>query len=243
LFLLLPPLPPPPPLGQEPPPPPPTSARSDAISRCWPEVSGRDMLTRDMLTMLLPAELERVFTSTLDPDAMLTALMPVLCETWQCERCFLCLRDPNTTLTRITHSHCTRADRESLLETDWVLEDEAIQADPLMVIAFRTPEAVYVEDVEIADASVINLAYEQQVFKSRALIHVPIYHQGQLYGILEPCVFDQPRVWTAFDQELTVQVQQRLVPWIMEYLAGEGKAGLLTRSLAHSLEAHSSSSA
>lgn len=171
--------------------------------------------------LLLPAELEHVFAIK-QPDALLTALMPTLCQVWQCERCFLCLRDPATTLTRITHSFCTREDRENLIEADWLPEDEAILNDPLMILAFETAEAVYVEDVETADASVVNLAYEQQVFKNRALIHAPIYVKGNLYGILEPCLFDQPRVWSDYDRWITVQMQQRLGKWVLRYLIEQG---------------------
>ncbi|MFM7425183.1 MAG: GAF domain-containing protein [Elainella sp.] len=171
--------------------------------------------------LLLPAELEHVFT-TKQPDALLTALMPALCQVWQCERCFLCLRDPATTLTRITHSYCLRDDREDLIEADWVPEDDAILNDPLMILAFQTAEAIYVEDVETADAAVVDLAYEQQVFKNRALIHAPIYVKGNLYGILEPCVFDQPRVWSEYDRWITVQMQQRLGKWVLRYLIEQG---------------------
>jgi GAF domain-containing protein len=170
----------------------------------------------------LPAALETLLVIEPDSgqnlDARLTALMQALCQVWSCERCFLCLRDPDTSLTRITHSHCTRPDHDSLIEPDWVLEDAAILNDPLMILAFRTPNAVYVEDVETADAMTVNLAYEQQMFKNRALIHAPIYSQGRLYGILEPCVFDQPRVWTAPDRWITVQMQQRLEPLVIRYL-------------------------
>jgi GAF domain-containing protein len=170
----------------------------------------------------LPALLENLIMGESDPqqslDQRLTALMQTLCQVWSCERCFLCLRDPQSSLTRITHSHCTRSDRESLLESSWMLEDAAILSDPLMILAFQSPHPVYVEDVKTADASTIDLAYEQQVFKSRALIHAPIYAQGQLYGILEPCVFDQPRIWTEADRWVTVQMQQRLSPLVLAYL-------------------------
>lgn len=179
--------------------------------------------TGDIQTDLqTPAILENLITGELSLeqslDERLMALMQALCWVWRCERCFLCLRDPETSLTRITHSHCNRPDRDSLLEPNWTLEDEAILSDPLMVLAFQSPEAVYIEDVETADPSLINLAYEQQVFKSRALIHAPIYAQGRLYGILEPCMFDQPKTWTERDRWVTVQMQMQLAPLVLQYL-------------------------
>jgi len=176
-----------------------------------------DLTLPEMLEMLLTGN--QTFEQSL--DERLTAVMQVLCQIWNCERCFLCLRDPDASLTRITHSYCSRPDRDNLLEPDWVLEDTAILTDPLMILAFQSPAAVYVEDVETADAATINLAYEQQVFKNRALIHAPIYAEGRLYGILEPCIFDQPRVWTASDRWLTEQMQQRLAPLVIQYLQQE----------------------
>jgi len=180
-----------------------------------------DLRLPEMLETLLAIEQSPKQSPKQSLDERLTAVMQVLCQVWNCERCFLCLRDPDASLTRITHSYCSRPDRENLLEPDWVLEDAAILTDPLMVLAFQSPEAVYVEDVETADASTINLAYEQQVFKNRALIHAPIYAQERLYGILEPCLFDQPRIWTEFDRWITVQMQQRLAPLVVQYLQQE----------------------
>lgn len=194
-----------------------------------------DLANDQPTDLLLPVELERVFALN-QPDALLTALMPALCEVWQCERCFLCLRDPATTLTRITHSYCKRDDREDLIEAGWVLEDDVILNDPLMILAFQTAEAVYVEDVETADATVVDLAYEQQVFKNRALIHAPIYVKGNLYGILEPCVFDQPRVWSEYDRWVTVQMQQRLGKWVLRYLIAQGIVSAEWESLTWSTE-------
>lgn len=82
--------------------------------------------------------------------------------------------------------------------------------DPLMAIAFRTPEAVFVEDIETAGAEVLNLDYEREGFGHRALIHAPIYYDGELYGILEPCVFGQPRAWTERDRQITALVQEKV---------------------------------
>lgn len=50
---------------------------------------------------------------------------------------------------------------------------------------------MFVDDVETAGAEVVNLPYEREVFGHRTLIHAPVYQNGQLYGILEPCVFGQ----------------------------------------------------
>jgi hypothetical protein len=93
-----------------------------------------------------------------------------------------------------------------------------------MAIAFRTPEAVFVDDIETAGPDVLDLDYEQQHFGHRALIHAPIYWQGKLYGILEPCVFDKPHHWTDADREITAWTQEKIAPLVVEYLRGVSRS-------------------
>lgn len=90
--------------------------------------------------------------------------------------------------------------------------------NPLMAIAFRTLEAVFVDDIETAESAAVHLAYERELFKHRALIHAPIYWNGQLYGIGEPCVFQEARAWTEFNQAIIGSVQTRLAPLTFQYL-------------------------
>jgi GAF domain-containing protein len=104
------------------------------------------------------------------------------------------------------------------LGSDWIEEIDIATKDPLMLLAFRTPEAVFVEDIETAGSDILNLTYEQEYFGHRALIHAPIYHEGQLFGILEPCVFETPRVWTDSDRAIIAEVQTRLAPLAAVYV-------------------------
>lgn len=166
----------------------------------------------------LPVQLETLFASMQEPDAIFTALMPALCEALHCDRCFLYLRKPETHQGRVTHCYRTDPKWADLTDVDWIDEGNVAEIDPLMEIAFRTDETVYVDDVETASPDVINLAYEQEFFKHRALIHVPIYHDGKLYAIVEPCVFDQPRHWTESDRAIVAELQTRLPPLVIRYL-------------------------
>ena len=166
----------------------------------------------------LPPQLETIFSTEKEPEALFTALMPALCEVLRCDRCFLYLRDPNTKQGRITHCYATSSEWEDMTRPDWEEEGEIAAKDPLMAIAFRTPEAVFVEDIETAGPAIVNLPFERDVYKHRALIHAPIYCQGQLCGILEPCVFNQPRVWTEGDRAVTALVQEKLAPAVNDYL-------------------------
>lgn len=87
-----------------------------------------------------------------------------------------------------------------------------------MVMAFRTPEAVFIEDIETANIEVVDVTYEREAFGHRALIHAPIYYNNQLYGILEPCVFGYPREWTDDDRAVINFVQPRAAIVALNYL-------------------------
>lgn len=170
----------------------------------------------------LPVQLETIFASLHEPDAIFTALMPALCEALRCDRCFLYLRKPETHQGRITHCYRTDPKWADLTNPDWIDEGNVAEIDPLMEIAFRTDEIIYVEDVETASSDVINLDYEQEFFQHRALIHVPIYDDGKLYAIVEPCVFDHPRQWTESDRAIVTELQTRLPPLVISYLESGG---------------------
>jgi GAF domain-containing protein len=161
-------------------------------------------------------DLETIFAVQSDPNLVFTALMPALCEVLQCDRCFLYLRNPKTNRGVITHCYSRRSEFADLTGSTFIEEDAA--KDPLMAMAFRTSEAVFVNDIETAGAEVVNVVYEREIFGHRALIHAPIYYQDQLYGILEPCVFGQPREWTSHDRSLIHLVQQRSATFALKYL-------------------------
>jgi GAF domain-containing protein len=174
------------------------------------EAEGELMRSEVEAVAPLPRELESVFEAEREPDQIFTALMPAICEVLQCDRVFLYLRNPETQRGCITHCYCRDEKWENLAGVTWIEEGEIAQTDPLMAIAFRTEESVFVEDIETASPEVINLAYEQEKFRHRALIHTPIYCDRQLYGILEPCVFELPRIWTDANRRTISRLQARL---------------------------------
>lgn len=163
--------------------------------------------------------LTTLFTTLQEPDALFTALMPALCEALSCDRSFLYVRQPDSGRGRITHCYSRHPDGEDLTGADWIEEGEAANTDPLMVLALNDPTAVYISDIETAPSDQLDLAYEREKFKHRALIHAPIYHEDQLYGILEPCIFDRPHEWTEADRTLIADVQAQLGEWVASYVA------------------------
>jgi GAF domain-containing protein len=151
-------------------------------------------------------------------DAALRDLMPALCEVLDCDRCFLYVRNPDTATGQITHCYSRSPECPDLTGSRSIESADITQKDPLMALAFCTPDAVFVDDIETASSDVVNLQYEQEEFGHRALIHAPIYWQDKLYGILEPCLFAQPRVWTAADRAVIAWTQEQLAPLVIEYL-------------------------
>jgi hypothetical protein len=71
-----------------------------------------------------------------------------------------------------------------------------------------------VEDVETAGADVLNLEFERANFWHRALIHAHICQDGILQGILQPCIFGQPRIWSEADRQVVAQVIEQVRPFV-----------------------------
>ncbi len=168
--------------------------------------------------MTPPREIEALFEDESRPP--LDALMPALCRALGCERCLLFLRDPARRLSSCTHGWWAKPEHAFAREAGWKEEPAGLAAeDPLFAEALRNPEALYIDDIERAGPGVLNLDYERQAFQHRALIHAPLYHEGRCYGILEPCVFDAPRLWEARDRALIHWLQRRLGPLAAAYVA------------------------
>ncbi len=56
--------------------------------------------------------------------------------------------------------------------------------------------SVYIEDVDKAAPDVLNRDFERKTFGHRALVHAHVQADGELWGILQPCVFGKPRQWS-----------------------------------------------
>lgn len=155
------------------------------------------------------------------PDALLGALMPVLSKALDCDRCVLFLRDPGTQKSRATHAWARKPEFALAREdTGWQVESPTLATeDPMFGEALHNPVALYIEDVTTAEPALVNAEFELEHFKHRALVHAPIYHDGLMYGILEPCVIGAPRAWTDADRETVALVQKRIAPAVAAYVA------------------------
>ncbi|MGF1522277.1 MAG: GAF domain-containing protein [Leptolyngbyaceae cyanobacterium] len=167
----------------------------------------------------LPDAIAAILQDGADPDAAFTALMPAVVEALQCDRCFLFIRDPHQQRTRITHGYSRESRWPRMVQADWSPESPTLNAkDPLTLSAYQSPEAHFIEDIDTAPPETLDREFERAVFGHRALVHAPLYYDAKFYGILEPCVFETTRQWTASDRRLIEELQQTLGTWIVRYL-------------------------
>ncbi|UOQ75716.1 GAF domain-containing protein [Hymenobacter sp. 5516J-16] len=139
------------------------------------------------------------------------------------DRCFLYVRDPTQARGRI--ALVWRLD-EAVPDPrhDWQDDTgELPKQDPLFRAALAARPSVYVEDVHEAGPEVLNQEFERRTFGHRALVHAHITYNGQLWGILQPCVFGHPRHWTAAERDYLDAAVPLLLPVVQEYVRGLGK--------------------
>ncbi|MDV3003039.1 MAG: hypothetical protein N5P05_004694 (plasmid) [Chroococcopsis gigantea SAG 12.99] len=154
-----------------------------------------------------------------EPDALFSALLPILGLVLNCDRCFLYLRHPETKLGKITHIWRRNPDIPNIGNPQWELEPPSLpEEDPMFAAALRTDPSIYVEDVETADPKVVNKDFERRSFGHQALIHAHLCHNGQLWGVLQPCVFGQSRVWSDSDRVIVTGLENQLVPAVVQYV-------------------------
>ena len=130
-------------------------------------------------------------------------------------------RDPHSRRARATHAW-QRKPEYALARDDagWPVESPSLaDDDPMFAMALGDPAALYIEDVLSADPALVNGPYEVAQFGHRALIHAPLYHDGLMYGILEPCMIEAPRAWSDADRAITAMVQEKIAPAVADHVA------------------------
>ncbi|MBD2343258.1 GAF domain-containing protein [Anabaena subtropica] len=172
-----------------------------------------------MTDQALPRTIQSVLNKYSEPDALFSALLPILGQVLKCDRCFLYLRNPQTKFGKITHCWRRNPDIPDIGNSEWELEPASLpQVDPMFAAALRTAPSIYVEDVETADPTVVNKEFESQNFGHRALIHAHLCHNGQLWGVLQPCVFAESRVWSESDRAIVTQLEGKLISSVVDYV-------------------------
>jgi GAF domain-containing protein len=164
----------------------------------------------------LPASLATIFTDHTDPETIFNALMPSVCDVLQTDRCFLEVRNPQHRLYRV---FCWRRSEQfpDMTTDGWQKELPWELEDPLYAAALRAEPSIFVEDVETASPDVLNIDFEHKNFGHRALIHAHICEKDVLRGILQPCVFNHPRIWSESDRAIIDQLVEKLKPFVVQY--------------------------
>ncbi|MBW4517485.1 MAG: GAF domain-containing protein [Timaviella obliquedivisa GSE-PSE-MK23-08B] len=164
----------------------------------------------------LTAPLDAVFSSYDEPEALFEALLPTVCKVLQADRCFLVVRQPATRLSRV---FCWRRSLQfpDLATEHWEIEQPWEKDDPMFAAALRTDPSIFVEDVDTTGADVLNVEFERANFGHRALIHAHICQDGTLRGILQPCIFGQPRIWSEIDRQIVARVIKQVRPFVVRY--------------------------
>jgi GAF domain-containing protein len=181
-----------------------------------------------MTSTAIPESLQQWAKSDADVDEKLTQLMVLYSEALNCQRCILYCRQPDLHRANTTHAWWSPEKEEyavtweSWFSSEWVDEVEPNAPDPLYSAALVSPEAIFIDDIENDPSGLINVPWERETFKHRALIHAPIYYEGKFYGILEPSVFGEPRHWSETDKEITRWTQEQLGPIVSEYVERYG---------------------
>ncbi|GFE67979.1 GAF domain-containing protein [Chroococcus sp. FPU101] len=165
----------------------------------------------------LPTALEEIFAADSNPEILFSELLKAIGEVMQCDRCFLLVRHPQT---RIYRNFCWRRNLDlPNTETDgWQSEEEWEKEDPMFAAALRTAPPIFISDIETAPPEVLNVEFERNFLGHRALVHAHIVSDEQLWGILQPCMFGQPREWTQCDRAIISSVIERLRQPVVDYV-------------------------
>jgi GAF domain-containing protein len=174
----------------------------------------------------LPATIDRILTPARTPEAILSELMPAIGEYLACDRCFVYLRNPQTRWGGVPFCWRKNPDLPEIYNEHWQLEPESLASeDPMFAAALNAEPSIFVEDVSASDDRILNRQFEAENFGHRALIHAHLCHDGQLWGVLQPCIFDRPRHWTQVERATIDLLVTKITPIAVRYVLGRGDRG------------------
>ncbi len=167
----------------------------------------------------LPDSIAGAIANSPTPEAMFTALMPAIGEFLNCDRCFVYLRDPQTSLGKVPFCWRQNSAIPEIYNADWNLEPESLAAeDPMFAAALRAESTIFIEDINTTSDRIVSRQFERENFGHRALIHAHICQEDKLWGVLQPCVFDRPRKWSHTERQVMEQIVKFIVPKAVEYV-------------------------
>lgn len=172
----------------------------------------------------LPTSITQVLKEFETTHEILSALMPTLGTFLKCDRCFLYLRNPQTGYGRVPFCWTRSSDIPSVFGEHWRSEPEYLEReDPMFAAALRKQPTIFVEDVETASPMVLSRQFEAKHFGHRALIHAHLCLDDQLWGVLQPCIFSYPRVWTQSEKDLIHQITEIITPIAVKFINSQSE--------------------
>ncbi|GAB2585607.1 GAF domain-containing protein [Spirosoma areae] len=167
----------------------------------------------------LPETINDLLTQHQSPEATLNQVIEQVGKVLNADRCFLYVRQPDREHGRIALCWRKNDTIPDVVQPDWQPDTTDLpQEDPLFRAAITLNPSVYVADVETAGPDVLNREFERKTFGHRALIHAHITGEGQLWGILQPCLFGSPRYWTDAEKTQIEAILPSIQPAIAAYV-------------------------
>lgn len=164
-----------------------------------------------------------LLTQSMSPEATMNRVIEHVGRALSADRCFLYVRQPDRQHGRIALCWRKNDTIPDVIQPDWQPDTTDLpQEDPLFRAAITLKPSVYVDDVETAGPDVLNRDFEHKTFGHRALIHAHITREGQLWGILQPCLFEEPRHWTDDEKTQLESILPLLQPVVAAYTAELG---------------------
>jgi GAF domain-containing protein len=154
-----------------------------------------------------------------NPADVLNELVRTVGQTLNADRCFLYVRQPDRQRGRTAFCWCKNDTIPDAVQPDWKPDTtELPQRDPLIRAGLAGKPSVFVDDIETASPDVLNRDFERTQLGHRALIHAHIYDNGQLWAILQPSVFGQPRHWTTAEKDWITSLLPGILPVVQAFI-------------------------
>ncbi|GAB4553326.1 MAG: hypothetical protein Tsb0014_46830 [Pleurocapsa sp.] len=171
-----------------------------------------------MKSLILPEKTKKVFELE-NIASILSALMVEIVDLLKCDRSFLYVRHPDTRFGKVPFCYCSHQNIPDLTTTQWKQESSALEKqDPMFAAALQCQSSIFVEDVETTAPEILNRRFERENFGHRALIHAHLCCNGQLWGVLQPCVFGESRTWTESEAILINAIAEKTTPLVIKYV-------------------------
>jgi GAF domain-containing protein len=152
-------------------------------------------------------------------DSLLSTSMAEVVKLLKCDRCFLYVRHPQTRLGKAAFCFCRNNKIPDVTGNQWQRESFSLEKqDPMFAAALQCQPHIFIEDVETAAPEIVNRDFEKKHFGHRALIHAHLCREGQLWGVLQPCVFFKPRIWTKPDRQIIKAIAEKTTPLVVKYV-------------------------